>query len=86
MMPKHKEEWVSANEGAKILSRNTDHVISPHYVRLLAKNSKITCRARNRREFEYLKSDLEAYHVRPQNTPRVKPRPSTRKPAAQANQ
>jgi hypothetical protein len=81
-MARKKEEWISANEAAEILTANTDHTVSSDYVRMLAKAHKITFRAKNDRENEYLKSDIEAYHVRPKHTPRVRPRPSTRKQEA----
>lgn len=82
-MSKKKEEWISANDAAIILTANTDHEVSADYVRMLAKGNKITFRAKNDRENEYLKSDVEAYHVRPKNTPRVRPRASTRKVATE---
>jgi hypothetical protein len=81
-MPKRKEEWISANDAAAILTSNTDHEVSADYVRMLAKSGKIEARNRNLREREYLKSDIEAYRVRLKNAPRVRPRPSTRKASA----
>ncbi len=81
-MARKKEEWISAQEAAQILSANTDHPISDAYVRMLARTNKITVRERNGRENEYLKSDVEAYHVRPKHTPRVRPRPRTSKQEA----
>lgn len=77
-MARKKEEWISAQEAAIILTANTDHEVSGDYVRMIARTNKITFRPRNGRENEYLKSDVEAYHVRPRDTPRVRPRPSTR--------
>jgi hypothetical protein len=74
-----KDRWITAQEAAVILTKNTDHEISPDYVRMLAKANKIDFRARDRRTNEYRLSDIEAYHVRPQKTPRVRPRPSTRR-------
>lgn len=82
---KKKEEWISANEAAKILTANTDHPISADYVRILAKNKKISLREHNKREHEYLKSEVEAYRVRPKHAERVRPRPS-RKAALLAHQ
>lgn len=82
-MTRKKEEWISAKEAAVILTANTDHTVSDAYVRMLAQKQKITYRQRNGRENEYLKSDIEAYHVRPKYAPRVRPRPSIRQePAA----
>jgi len=79
MARRKKEDWVTPSEAAAILTANTDHEISVAYVRLLAKQNKITYRAKNTRENEYLKSDVEAYRVRPKHTPRVRPM-ETRKP------
>ncbi len=79
-MPTKLDRWVGAQEAAAILTRNTDHEISPDYVRMLAKSHKIAFRARDGRTNEYNLSDLEKYRVRPKGTPRVRPRPSTRKP------
>lgn len=77
-MPR-KEEWINGQEAARILTKNTDHTVSAAYVRILAlTKGKIRYRAVNERENEYWRADVEAYHVRPQGTPRVRPRPSTK--------
>jgi hypothetical protein len=86
-MPRRKleasqEVWISANEAASILTANTDHTVGADYVRWLATKGKLTWRSKNRREKEYLKDSVEAYRVRPLSTPRVRPRPSTRKQKA----
>ncbi|MFL5624579.1 MAG: hypothetical protein ACJ788_03185 [Ktedonobacteraceae bacterium] len=81
-MPRQKEEWITAQEAAAILTGNTDHEVSADYVRMLAKSGKIEARDKNLREKEYLKSDAQAYRVRLKNAPRVRPRPSTRKEVA----
>jgi hypothetical protein len=78
-MARKREEWISANEAAAILTANTDHEISADYVRMLARLGKIEYRERNERENEYLKSDVAKYQVRRKHAPRVRPRPSTRK-------
>ena len=83
-MAKRKEEWISAREAAEILTANTDHEISIDYVRMLARSNKVSSRPKNERENEYLKSDVEVYRVRPKNTPRVRPRPGTKKGQAVA--
>ncbi len=75
-----KATWVSAQEAAQILTANTDHVISADYVFLLAKKKKkIAYRAVDGRTNEYNRRDCERYIVRRRDTPRVRPRPSTRK-------
>ncbi len=79
-----KDRWIDAHEAAAILTRNTDHEVSADYVRMLAKNGKLEYRPRDGRTNEYSLASVEAYHVRPQGTPRVRPRPSTRKEKAVA--
>jgi hypothetical protein len=78
-MATKKDQWITAQEAAEILTKNTDHEVSTDYVRMLAKSNKIAFRAKDRRTNEYNLSDVEAYRVRPQGTPRVRPRPSTRR-------
>ncbi len=79
-----KDRWITANEAAVILSRNTDHQVSADYVRMLARSNKIEYRARDGRTNEYSKASVEAYRVRPQKTPRVRPRASTRQEKEEA--
>jgi hypothetical protein len=74
-----KDRWLTDKEAAAILTRNTDHEVSVAYVRMLARMNKIEYRPRDGRTNEYRLASVEAYHVRPQGTPRVRPRPSTRK-------
>lgn len=80
-MVKRQSDWISAREAADILTSNTDHEVSADYVRMLAQAEKIEFRSRNGRENEYFKPHVERYRVRPKHTPRVRPRPSTKKPA-----
>ena len=75
-MATKRDRWISAQEAAAILTKNTDHPVSVDYVRMLAKSNKIEFRAKDGRTNEYLLSDVEAYHVRPKYTPRVRPRAS----------
>jgi hypothetical protein len=56
-------EWISGNEAAAILTKNTDHKVSTAYVRLLASQQKIRSRAVNAREKEYHKGDVSEYIV-----------------------
>jgi hypothetical protein len=77
-MPTKLDRWISANEAAAILTKNTDHKISAAYVRILAKEGKIVFRAKDGRTNEYNLSSVEKYRVRKKHTPRVRPRPSTR--------
>ncbi len=84
-MATKKDRWITAQEAAVILTKNTDHEVSADYVRMLAKTNKIAFRARDGRTNEYNLADVEAYRVRPQKTPRVRPRPSTRKQEEASN-
>lgn len=61
-----KEKWILATEAAKIISDNSEHPVSPDYVRLLAnaKNPKIRARAKDGRTKEYHEGDVRAYRVR----------------------
>jgi len=83
-MATKKDRWIDANEAAVILSKNTDHEVSADYVRMLAKAGKIEFRAKDKRTNEYNLADIEAYRVKRHDTPRVRPRPSTRKERAVA--
>ena len=74
-MAKKRDRWITAQEAAAILTQNTDHEVSADYVRMLAKSNKIGFRAKDGRTNEYNLSDVEKYRVRPQSTPRVRPRP-----------
>lgn len=55
--------YISGKEAAEILSKNSNHPVSPDYVRLLSNQGKIYSRAKDGRTKEYLKSDIEAYRV-----------------------
>jgi len=74
-----KDRWITGQEAVAILTKNTDHEVTPDYLRLLARKGKIAQRPRDGRTNEYRLKDVERYRVRPQGTPRVRPRPSTRK-------
>lgn len=58
-----RECWVSGNEAAEIVSKNSGHTILPAYIRTLATQGKITSRAKNGREKEYLRIDVETIRV-----------------------
>jgi hypothetical protein len=57
------DEWVSGNEAADILTRNSGHRVRANYVRLLAGKGAIRSRAKDGRTNEYHKGDLMAYKV-----------------------
>jgi len=61
-MPR-KEEWISAEAAAIILTAHSGHTISGRYVRQLAAWGKIASRAKNKRENEYLKQDVESLRI-----------------------
>jgi hypothetical protein len=67
MMPDRLDEWVNAHEAASILSKKSDHPISPDYVRLLSHLGKIRSIAIDGRTKLYCKEDAENYTVRPQS-------------------
>jgi hypothetical protein len=73
------EAWIDAHEAARILSENTDHMVSADYVRLLAKKGHITSRPRDGRTNEYNPREVRGYRVRLKDATRVRPRPSTRR-------
>ena len=54
-----KDTWISGNEAAEIATRNSGHPVSSAYIRLLAKQGKIGSRAKNGREKEYSKNDVD---------------------------
>ena len=63
--PRKKEEWITGQEAAIILTEKSGHQIQAGYVRFLAyRAGKIKHRPRDGRTEEYLKSDVEAYRVR----------------------
>lgn len=54
-----KDTWISGNEAAEIATRNSGHPVSSAYIRFLAKQGKIGSRAKNGREKEYSKNDVD---------------------------
>ena len=78
---KRAEEWLRLKEATAILSENSGRPIADSYLRLLAKNGKISYRAVDGRTNEYLKSDVEAYRVRKHTRQKTDKRPAV-KPAA----
>lgn len=70
-MRKPREQWIDANEAARILSEKSNHLVSSDYVRVLAKKELIRSRAKDGRTKEYHKGDVESYQIKPhkqQNT------------------
>jgi hypothetical protein len=71
-MPKRdQQEWVSGNEAAQIISKQSNHPVKPNYVRLLSLQGKIASRKVNERESEYRLADVQKIRVRKKtnNTP-----------------
>lgn len=81
-MATKRDRWISAQEAAEILTRHTDHEVSADYVRMLSRNGKIGFKAIDGRTNMYNLADVDNYRVRPKSTPRVRPRPSTKKEVA----
>lgn len=71
-MPKRQEEWITSQQAAEMLSENSNHTVTPTYVRHLAKVGKIATKDIDLRTKLYLKSDVEAYQVRPRGDGSVK--------------
>ena len=65
MARKSKEEWISSAQAAEILTDNSGHIISSDYVRQLGRLGKLTTWQVDLRTKLYLKSDVEAYQVKP---------------------
>ena len=65
-MVKKQELWISANEAAKIISKNSGRPIHPDYVRLLARQNpkKLASKPLDGRTNVYLRSDAEKIKVR----------------------
>jgi hypothetical protein len=59
-----KDEWVSGNEAARILTKNGGHDVLPDYVRLLARQNKIRSKMLDGRTRGYHRGDVEAYRVK----------------------
>ena len=82
MSPRKKEEWITGQEAAIILTEKSGHQVAASYVRFLAyRVGKISHRPRDGRTEEYLKSDVEAYRVRKHTRQKTDKRPVV-KPAA----
>lgn len=63
-MATKKDEWVSGNEAARIMSKNSKHEIVPDYIRLLSRQNKIRSKKIDGRTRAYFRPDVEAYRVR----------------------
>lgn len=63
-MPNKEEiEWLSGNEAALILTRNSGHTVQPNYVRILASQNKIRSKKIDGRTKAYHGGDIRAYRV-----------------------
>jgi hypothetical protein len=63
-VPKRQEEWITSQQAADILTAQSNHRVTPTYVRSLAKVGKIETKDIDLRTKLYLKSDVEAYQVK----------------------
>lgn len=81
-------DWYTAGEAAKIITKNSNREVKPDYLRTLARLGKVTTRNMGKRTTLYLKQDVDAYVVedRGVKVARVQKSRSTRakkeKPAA----
>ena len=57
------DEWISGNQAAGIMTKNSGHPVSANYVRLLATKGMIRFRRVDGRTNEYHKGDVENYKV-----------------------
>lgn len=63
-MPAKKEVYISGKEAAEILTKNSGHLVTQDYVRLLSNQNKIRSRPVDGRTKEYLRADVENRIVR----------------------
>lgn len=65
-MTKKQEPWISANDAAEIISKNSGKPVHPDYVRLLARQhpKKLASKPLDGRTNVYLRSDVEQIKVR----------------------
>lgn len=67
-----RKKWITSEEAAVILTAKSDHAISGAYVRRLANLGKIQVNTIDKRTRLYLRSDVEAYTVKPRGTGEVR--------------
>ena len=63
MAKKDATEYVSGNEAALIMTKNSGHEVKPAYVRLLASQNKIRSKMLDGRTRGYHRGDVEEYRV-----------------------
>src|SRR5258708_37069284 len=64
MARKEEIEWLSGNEAALILTKNSGHEVRPNYVRILAAQNKIRSKKIDGRTRAYHGGDVKAYRVK----------------------
>jgi hypothetical protein len=62
------DEWINAHDAASIMSKNSGHIVSSDYVRLLSNTGKIRSKAIDGRTKLYCKADVQNYTVRSKST------------------
>lgn len=62
------EQWYTAADAAKVLSRNSGHKIGPEYPYKLGTLEKVRVKKINPRVLFYHKQDVDAYRVEPRGT------------------
>jgi hypothetical protein len=59
-----KEEWISSQQAAAMLTENSGHLISSDYVRQLGRNGKISTKTIDLRTKLYSRAEVESYIVK----------------------
>jgi hypothetical protein len=67
------DNWIPAEKAAEILTANSGHAVSQAYVRMLARNSKISFKQVDGRTRLYSKSDISKYQVGKRGDGSVRP-------------
>lgn len=63
--------WISREQAARLLTANTDHEISPDYLKILVRDDAIRHREPDGRTYLYNRRDAESICIRPKNTPKL---------------
>lgn len=70
MSPKKLPLWISREQAARLLTANTDHTISPDYLKILVRDNVIRYKAIDGRTNAYNRRDAESICIRPVKTPK----------------
>jgi hypothetical protein len=67
------DNWITAEKAAETLTANSGHTVSQAYVRMLARNGKISFKQVDGRTRLYSKSDISKYRVEKRGDGSVRP-------------